>query len=254
MKMNIKEILKQYLTVLKKEDIENLSSLLNNKSTLYMPLDGLIYGRDNITKYIIKQKDWLNVKNARVEIFNIIDIKNRIIIELTIFYEKGEKTIELPFIVVIDINNNIITNIRLYHSSLPTTGKHNVIKPILKPDNNLVEPDIITEYSKGIKKADKDLVLSLFEDGAYVQEPSGSKYKHKGREALNEFYSYILSKGGVSFNHCTATFDGKHFVVEYIIDEWGDKKFEPQAGIAVYEIGKTGKIAAVRIYDDAFSL
>ena len=252
--MNIKNILKQYLTVFKKEDIENLSSILNNKSTLYTPLDGLISGRDNITKYIIKQKEWLNVKNARVEIFNIIDIKNRIIMELNIFYERGETTIELPFIVVIDINKNVITDIRLYHSSLPTTGKHIVIKPILKPDNNLVEPDIITEYVRGIKKADKDLVLSLFEDDAYVQEPSGSKYKHQGIEALNEFYSFMLSKGGVSINHCTATFDGKHFAVEYIIDEWGNKKFEPQAGIAVYEIGKTGKIAAVRIYDDASPL
>ena len=82
--MNIKDILKEYLTVLKKEDIENLSSLLNDKSTLFTPLDGLIPGRDNIINYIIKQKEWLNIKNARVEIFNIIDIKNRIIIELTI--------------------------------------------------------------------------------------------------------------------------------------------------------------------------
>ena len=32
-----------------------------------------------------------------------------------------------------------------------------------------------------------------------------------------------------------------------VFDEWGNKKFEPQAGIAIYEIGETGKIAAVRI-------
>ena len=104
--MNIKELLKEYLTVLKKEEIETLASILDKNCTIYTPLDGLISGRDKIKSYIIKQKDWLNNKNARVEIFNIIDVKNRIVIELNIFYEKGEKTIELPFVVVLDIENN----------------------------------------------------------------------------------------------------------------------------------------------------
>jgi hypothetical protein len=250
-KMNIKELLKEYLTVLKKEDIEALASLLDSNSTIYTPLDGLISGRDKIKKYIIKQKDWLNTKNARVEIFNIIDVKNRVVIELNIFYDKGEKTVELPFVIVLDIENNIIINIRIYHSTWPTTGKHSVIKPLLKPDDNLIEPEIITEYMKGLKNADKDLVLSLFEEDAYVQEPSGSKYKHTGKSGRNNFYSFALDKGGVSLKHCTATFDGRHFAVEYVFDEWGDKKFEPQAGIAIYEIGESGKLAAVRIYDDA---
>lgn len=249
--MNIKEVLKEYLTILKKEDIDALSSLLNNESTIYTPLDGLISGRDKIKKYVIKQKDWLNNKNARVEIFNIIDVKNRVVLELIIYYEKGEKTIELPFVTVLDIKENIIQNIRIYHSSWPTTGKHGVIKPILKPDKTLVEPDVITKYMQGLKSADKDLILSLFEKDAYIQEPSGSKYRHFGESGRDEFYSFALDKGGVPLQHCTATFDGKHFAVEYIFDEWGNKKFEPQAGIAIYEIGETGKIAAIRIYDDA---
>lgn len=250
-KMNIKEILKEYLTVLKKEDIDALSSLLNNRSTMYTPLDGLISGRMKIKNYIMNQKDWLNTKNARVEIFNLIDAKNRIIIELSIFYDKGEKKIELPFVAVLDIENNFIINIRIYHSSWPITGKHISIKPILKPDTNLEVPDIIIEYMKGIKNADKDHVLSLFEVDAYVQEPSGSKYRHLGESGRNEFYSFALDKGGIPLKHCTATFDGRHFAVEYVFDEWGNKKFEPQAGIAIYEIGESGKIAAVRIYDDA---
>lgn len=249
--MNIKKIIKEYFTILKKEDIESLSSILNDKSIIYTPLDGKIIGRDNIKNYILKQKEWLNTKKAKVEVINSIDITNRIVIEFVIYLNKGNKEIELPIVAVLDIENFFISSIRIYHSTWPLTGKHVVIKPILEPEDNLDEPDIISLYMEGIKNADKEFVLSLFEDKAYIQEPSGSKFRHQGRTGREKFYSYALDKGGVPLKHCTATFDGKHFAVEYVFNEWGDKKFEPQAGIAIYEIGESGKIAAVRIYDDA---
>jgi hypothetical protein len=248
--MNLKIIIKEYFTVLKKEDIDNLSSLLDEECILYAPLDGLIKGRNYIKKYIIEQKEWLNSKKARVDVINTIDSNNRIVIEFVIFYDKQEKPIELPVSAVLDIENKSINSIRIYHSTWPITGKHIVIKPILQPEQ-LDEPDIISMYMQGIKNADKDFVLSLFEENAYVQEPSGSKFRHHGKSGREKFYNFTFRRGGVPLKHCTATYDGKHFAVEYIFDEWGDKKFEPQAGIAVYDIGESGKIAAVRIYDDA---
>ena len=249
--MNIKKIIKEYFTILKKEDIESLSSILDDNSIMYTPLDGKIIGRDNIKKYILRQKEWLNTKKAKVEVINSIDITNRIIIEFIIYLNKDDKEIELPIVAVLDIENYFISSIRIYHSTWPLTGKHIVIKPILEPEDHLDEPDIISLYMEGIKNADKEFVLSLFEDKAYIQEPSGSKFRHYGKAGREKFYSYALDKGGVPLKHCTATFDGKHFAVEYVFDEWGDNKFEPQAGIAIYEIGESGKIAAVRIYDDA---
>ena len=249
--MNIKNIIKKYFTILTKEDIDNLSSILSNKCIMYTPLEGKIFGRDNIKKYFIQQKEWLNTKKAKVDIINTIDINHRIVIEFVIFFNKQNQSIELPIVAVLDIENNSISSIRIYHSSWPLTAEHIVIKPILEPEENLDEPDIISLYMQGIKNADKEFVLSLFEEKAYVQEPSGSKFRHQGKTGREKFYSFALDKGGVPLKHCTATFDGKHFAVEYVFDEWGDKKFEPQAGIAIYEIGESGKIAAVRIYDDA---
>ena len=249
--MNIKNIIKEYFTILKKEDIDNLSSILDINCLLYTPLDGEIIGRENVKNYIIGQKEWLNDKKAKVEVINTIDDNNRIIIEFTIFFNKNNKKIELPVVAVLDINNNSISGIRIYHSSWPLYGKHSVIKPVLKPEEFLEEPEIITLYMDGIKNANKEFVLSLFEDNAYIQEPSGSKYRHYGKNGIERFYSFALDKGGVTLKHCTATFDGRYFAVEYVFDEWGDKKFEPQAGIAIYEIGESGKIASVRIYDDA---
>jgi hypothetical protein len=249
--MNIKNIFKEYFTILKKEDIDNISSVLNNDCILYTPLNGKISGRKKIKNYFIKQKIWLNIKKAKIDMINTIDINKRIIIEFVIFYNKGIEVIELPIVAVLDIDNNSIISIRIYHSTWPINKSHSVIKPILEPEHDLDEPDIIKLYMQGIKNADKEFVLSLFEERAYIQEPSGSKFIHKGKTGLEKFYSNALDKGGVNLKHCTATFDGRHFAVEYVFDEWGNKKFEPQAGIAIYEIGETGKIAAVRIYDDA---
>lgn len=249
--MNIKKSIKDYFSILKEEDLDILISILKDESTISTPFEETLIGKDNIKNYIIRLKDWLKNKNANIEIFNSIDTDNRLIIEFVINLNIDDKFVELPAVVVIDIEKNLVNNIRIYHSSWPLTGKHGIIKPVLKPVDNLDEPDIIIRYMQGIKNADIEMVLSLFEEDGYLQEPSGSKFRHKRKTGLREFYNYAFYKGGVPLKHCTATFDERYFAVEYVFDQWGNVRFESQAGIAIYEIGKTGKIAAVRIYDDA---
>jgi hypothetical protein len=122
--------------------------------------------------------------------------------------------------------------------------------PLLKPVENLDEPEVIKRYTTVLRKGDADAVLKLFEDKGYVREPSGSKYKHKGRNGQKEFYIQALEAGGISIKHCTAIVEGTRTAVEYICDGWGNLEFEPQAGMAVYELGATGLLYAARIYDD----
>jgi hypothetical protein len=249
--MNIKKSIKDYFSILKEEDLDILISILKDDSKISTPFEGTLFGKESIKNFIIRLKDWLKNKNADIKILNSIDTDNRIIIEFVINLNIDDKSVELPAVVVIEIEKNLVNNIRIYHSSFPLTGKHGIIKPVLKPVDNLEIPEVIMRYMKAINDADKGLVLSLFEDDAYVQEPSGSKYRHKGKTGLKDFYEYALNSGGIPLQHCTATFDGKHFAVEYVFDQWGNLKFKPQAGIAIYEISNTDKIAAVRIYDDA---
>ncbi len=86
-----------------------------------------------------------------------------------------------------------------------------------------------------------------------MREPSGARYRHSGAEGRRDFYQQVLGsglEGGVGLHPCTATTDYHAFAVEYICDEWGQVKLTPQAGLAVYEFEPSGKLAAVRIYDD----
>jgi hypothetical protein len=122
--------------------------------------------------------------------------------------------------------------------------------PLLKPVENLDEPETVRRYTEALRKGDAASILKLFEENGYVREPSGSKYKHSGRNGQREFYVPALKAGGISIKHCTATFDGARTAVEYICDGWGKVKLEPQSGVAVYELGNTGLINAARIYDD----
>jgi hypothetical protein len=51
--------------------------------------------------------------------------------------------------------------------------------------------------------------------------------------------------------HCTATDDGRACALEYNVVRWGRTDLPPEAGIAVYVRGTTGKLAIARIYDDS---
>jgi hypothetical protein len=46
------------------------------------------------------------------------------------------------------------------------------------------------------------------------------------------------------------TDDGVRCAVEFNWLRWGSHDLPPQAGIAVYERGQDGLLAAVRVYDD----
>ena len=58
------------------------------------------------------------------------------------------------------------------------------------------------------------------------------------------------SSGGIPLEHCTVIDDGRCCALEYNVVRWGTTELTPQAGVAVYERGADGGLAAARIYDD----
>lgn len=51
--------------------------------------------------------------------------------------------------------------------------------------------------------------------------------------------------------HCTVTDDDRACALEYNVVRWGETELPPEAGIAVYVRGDSGKLAIARIYDDS---
>jgi hypothetical protein len=72
-----------------------------------------------------------------------------------------------------------------------------------------------------------------------------------GTAALGPFFARFFSAGGgILLEHCTVTEDGVRTALEFNAVRWGGKDLPPQAGIAVYERGTTGRIAHALVYDD----
>jgi hypothetical protein len=56
--------------------------------------------------------------------------------------------------------------------------------------------------------------------------------------------------GGIPLEQCALIDDNRACALEYNVVRWGKTEPLPQAGIAVYVRGQSGKLAAARIYYD----
>ena len=91
-----------------------------------------------------------------------------------------------------------------------------------------------------------------FEPDGSMREPAGDAYVHRGTDELRALYELFFSNGGgITLEHCALTDDGRACAVEYNVVAWGRTALPPEAGLAVYVRGDSGKLAAARVYDDS---
>ena len=93
--------------------------------------------------------------------------------------------------------------------------------------------------------------MAAFEPDGYAREPAGSEHVHQGPDGLRAFYEMLFSNdGGIPLEHCALIDDKRACALEYNVVRWGQTELPPQAGVAVYVRGNSGKLTAARIYDD----
>ena len=218
------------------------------------PRSGHVEGTGEFaSSFVADQAAWLRGQDAVVENVALTRALTRTVEEvvLRMLSDQGER-VELPVAVVSDRNpNRTLKAVRVYHSMWPLTGGHRVRPPLLPPDPNIVVPDVVGEYQRALTAGDLEAVLATYEEDAYAREPSGGEYVYRGKEKLREVYSaQFANGGGIPLEHCTVTDDGVRCAVEFNAVRWGVTEIPPQAGVAVYERGESGRLAGGRIYDD----
>jgi hypothetical protein len=216
------------------------------------PRVGHVEGAKELRAFVSGTADWLRERDAVVENEALTLTTTRTVEEvvLHLLSDDGGR-VELPVAVVSDRNpDRTLKTIRVYHSMWPLTGGHRVREPLLPRDPNIVVPDVVGEYQRALAAGDLEAVLATYEEDAYAREPSGGEYVYRGKEKLREVYSAMFANGGIQLEHCTVTDDGVRCAVEYNCVRWGLMELPPQAGVAVYERGSSGLLAAARIYDD----
>jgi hypothetical protein len=141
--------------------------------------------------------------------------------------------------------------VRIYHSLWPLLGRHVIRPPILARDPAVRESDVVGEYQAALAAGDAERIVATFEPDGCFREPAGPQYRVCGTDALLPFLRGFFSLGGgIILEHCTVTEDGVRTALEFNAVRWGPVDMPHQAGIAVYERGRTGRIAHARIYDD----
>jgi hypothetical protein len=231
-------------------DAGGLLALFSDPPEINTPLQGAIKGEAAFRRFVADQQDWLTRRSASARLLNAVSGDKRLVIEWVLDLAQAEGAFDMPVALVADLDGELVSSIRIYHSTWPLDGRHRVRGPLLLPAEGLEEPAVVQAYMKGLASADLESVLALFVDDGYAREPSGQRFKYEGPDGLRRFYGGALSAGGISLKHCTATFDGKCLAVEYICDEWAHAPLPPQSGLAVYELAGPDRLQAARIYDD----
>ena len=219
---------------------------------LHDPERGRIRGARAFRAYATWMNGMLNRRNVSVENVSQVSTERGGFGEAVLHVTGERGQVALPVALVAEKRaDGRIIELRLYSSSWPLTGRHANRPPLLQRDPELETPDVVAEYQRALSAGDLDAILATFEPDGYAREPAGAEYTHRGRGGLRAFYELLFSNdGGIPLEHCTLADDGRACALEYNVVRWGKTELRPEAGVAVYVRGQSGKLAAARIYDD----
>jgi hypothetical protein len=219
---------------------------------LHDPTRGRIKGTRAFESFATEMNAWLEQHNASVEDVEQVVTGRGAFGEVVLHFDGETGRVALPVAIVADRQpDGRIDEVRVYSSSWPVTGRHAIRPPLLQRDPELTASDVVAEYQRALSAGDVDAIVATFEPDAYVREPAGGDFVHRGRDGLRAFYELLFSNdGGIPLEHCALVDDGRACALEYNVVRWGKTELSPQAGVAVYVRGQSGKLAAARIYDD----
>jgi hypothetical protein len=220
---------------------------------VHYPARGRVKGKRAFAAYAAATKGWLEEREASIENTSLLRTERRSIGEGVLHLGGQEGRIDLPVAIVVDQRSNgRLEEVRIYYSSLPLTGRHVHRPPLLQADPELHGSDVVGEYQRALAAGDVNAIVAAFEPDGYAREPAGGAHVHQGPQGLRKFYEWLFSnKGGIALEHCSVTDDGRACALEYNVVRWGQTELSPEAGVAVYVRGESGKLAAARIYDES---
>jgi hypothetical protein len=219
---------------------------------LHDPLHGRIKGARAFEAYVAELTGFFSDKSMSFEPVHDVITQTRDVEEFVLHLDGIDGRYEVPVAIIADrAADGRLDELRVYHSMWPIRGGHVHRPPLLQRDPDLDTSDVIADYQRALAGGDVDAILEAFEPDAYAREPAGAQYFHRGRDALRAFYEHLFSNdGGIPLEHCSQLDDGRACLLEYNVVRWGRTELAPQAGVAVYVRGQSGKLAAARIYDD----
>ena len=220
--------------------------------TIDDPTAGRVAGSAGVAAFLAERADWLAAHDAAITPVATTVGERRRVGEYEVDLTVDGRRLTLPVAVMVEPRPlGEPTAVRIYHSQWPLLARHRLRPPLLAADPTASESDIVGTYQAALAAGDTERIVATFEPDGCFREPAGPRYRVCGTSDLRAFFARFFSAGGgIVLEHCTVTEDGVRTVLEFNAVRWGGVDLSPQAGIAVYERGATGRIAHARIYDD----
>lgn len=240
----------RYLAALNSGRTQPLEDVWPAEVVVFDPRAGTVRGHRQLRQFVKRSKALLADRHARTEDVATTVVGNRVVVELLghLIYEGQE--VDWPIAVVADSPDDRSVVFRTYLSERVIDGQQHLRAPIL-PVDDVPLADIVTTYQAALASGDVDGVVNTFTPDGYLREPLGGKHVHRGCTELRTFFREAFRHdGGISLDTCAVTDDGVRCAVEYNRISRSSRGPAPQAGIAVYERGADGLLAAIRVYDD----
>lgn len=252
--------IEDYYPLLLDGDADGLLLLFEGLPLIADQRFGLVDDVSDLAQFTRLESQWLKGHQAQVEPVALTEHASDAVLEAVLRLavdRHGERTeTALPVALAAeagsaaDDKRPVLRRLRVYHSLWPLLGAHQVRPPLL-PARRVSLPDVVARYQSALAKGDLEGILDCFEPDGVAREPSGGAYTYRGSEALREFYGRLFAApGGIALEHCHCVDDGVRCALEYNVTRWGGTALPAQCGLAVYERGPSGRLAAARIYDD----
>jgi hypothetical protein len=212
-------------------------------------VDSPLGGRQDPRAFLAETRGWLAHHSARCEAVHTTETPERVIHELNLYLDLNTIETELPVMLVGDVADGHIRDLRVYHSTWPLTGRHAVRPPLMQYSVAQRPAEPVGTYHEALANGDAEAADAVYEPDGSVREPAGGQWEYRGADRT-AWYRAILSQGPIILHLGTITDDGETVVYEYMADRWGAEPMTPQAGAAAYQRGPSGKLCSARIYDD----
>lgn len=241
----------EYFTALNSGDAAELETVWPGEVTVYDPKAGEIRGHRQLRHFVADNRTWLAERGARIETIATTTSSGRAVVELLAHLaDESGAEVAWPIAVVAESTDDRSVVFRTYCSQWPVDGRRHV-RPAILPPASVRPSGVIGRYEAALAAGDISALMDTFAPDGYLREPIGPDYLHRGADQLRSFFTTAFSAGGgIAQQPCVMTDDGTRTAIEYNCVRWGTDELSPQAGIAVFEGGPDGRLAAVRIYDD----
>jgi SnoaL-like domain len=232
---------------------EALIKSFAGEPVLHDPQRGRVIGVRAFEAYITELSAWLTQRNMSFDPIEHMFTEPRAFEEVVLHLDGAAGRVDVPVAVVADRHpDGRLAELRIYHSIWAVTGRHLHRPPLLQGDPDLRAERVVADYQRALAAGDVDAIVAMFESDGYAREPAGREFVHRGRDGLRAFYERWFSNGGgVALEYCALVHDERACALEYNIVGWGRTALPPEAGVAVYVQGDSGKLSAARMYDDA---